>query len=79
MESLPKESRMILALEALKKDPQLSVQKAATLYKILESSLRDRRTGMRPRYEVPANSRKLTDLEEKVLLKSVLNLNIRGF
>jgi hypothetical protein len=27
MESLPKEGRIILALEALKKDPQLSVRK----------------------------------------------------
>ena len=79
MESLPKESRMILALEALKKDPQLSVRKAATLYEIPESSLRDRRTGMRPRCEAPANSRKLTDLEEKVLLERVLDLDTRGF
>ena len=45
MESLPKESRMILALEALKKDPTLSVRKAATTYDIPESSLRDRRAG----------------------------------
>jgi hypothetical protein len=31
MESLPKESRIVLALEALKKDSKLSVRKAATL------------------------------------------------
>ena len=79
MESLPKESRMILALEVLKKDPQLSVRKAATLYEIPESSLRDRRTRMRPRCEAPTNSRKLTDLEEKVLLERVLDLDTRGF
>jgi hypothetical protein len=79
MESLLKESRMIFALEALKKDPKLSIRKTATLYEIPESSLRDRRTGMRPRCEVPANSRKLTDLEVKVLLERVLDLDTRGF
>ena len=79
MESLPKESRMVLALEALKKDPKLSVRKAATLYKIPKSSLRARRAGKQPRHEIPTNLRKLTNLEEKVLLKRVLNLSTQGF
>ena len=79
MEPLPKESRIILALEALKKDPKLSVRKAAALYEIPETSLRHRRAGMQPRHELPANLRKLTDLEEKVLLERVLDLDTRGF
>ncbi len=79
MESLPKESRIILILEALKKDPKLSIRKATTLYEIPESSLRDRRTGKQLQCEIPTNLRKLTDLEEKVLLKRVLDLDIRGF
>jgi hypothetical protein len=79
IESLPKESRIILALEALKNDPKLSVYKATTLYEIPRTSLRHRRAGMLSRRELPANSRKLTDLEEKVLLKRVLDLNARGF
>ena len=79
MESLPKESRIILTLEALKKDPQLSVRKVATLYEIPRSSLRHRYAGKQPRRELPANLRKLTDLEEKVLLERVLDLDTRGF
>ena len=79
MESLPKETRIVLTLEALKKDPKLSVRKAATLYEIPESSLRARRAGKQPRHEIPANLRKLTDLEEKVLLERVLDLDTRGF
>ena len=79
MESLPKDSRIFLALEALKKDPKLSVRKAATIYEIPRSSLRDRRAREQPRRELPANSRKLTDLEEKVLLERVLDLDARGF
>jgi hypothetical protein len=79
MESLPKESRIILALKALNKNLKLSVRKAATIYEIPETSLRDRRAGKQPRREIPANLRKLTDLEEKVLLERVLDLDIRGF
>jgi hypothetical protein len=79
MESLPKESRIILALEALNKNLKLSVRKAATIYEIPETSLRDRRAGKQPRREIPANLRKLTDLEEKVLLERVLDLDTRGF
>ena len=79
MEPLPKESRMVLALEALKKHPELSVRKAATLYEVPESSLRDRRARKQPRREIPANLRKLTNLEEKVLLERVLDLDTRGF
>jgi hypothetical protein len=78
MESLPRESRLVLALEALKKDPKLSVRKAAKIYEVPESSLRDRRAGKQPRRELPANSRKLTELE-KVLLERVLDLDTRGF
>jgi hypothetical protein len=79
MEPLPKESRKILALQALKNDARLSVRKAATIYEIPETSLRHRRAGMQPRRDVPANLRKLTDLEEKVLLERVLDLDARGF
>ena len=79
MESLPNESRMILTLEALKKDPKLSIRQAATIFTIPRSSLQRRRAGQQPRYEIPANLRKLTDLEEKVLLERVLDLDARGF
>ena len=79
IETLPKESRLVLALEALKKDSKLSVRKAATIYKVPETSLRDKRAGKQPRSELPANSRKLTDLEEKVILERVLDLDAQGF
>jgi hypothetical protein len=78
MESLPKESRIILTLEALK-DPKLSIRKATTIYEIPKSSLYNRYARKNLRCELPANSRKLTDLEEKVLLERVLDLDTRGF
>lgn len=52
MESFPREIRLILALEALKKDPELSVRKAATTYEVPESSLRDRRTRKKSRRKI---------------------------
>jgi hypothetical protein len=79
MESLPKESCIILTLKGLQKDAQLSVRKAARIYKIPETSLRHRRAGKQLRYEIATNLQKLTNLEEKVLLKRVLDLNIQGF
>ena len=79
MESLPKESCIILALEALKKDPNLSIRKAATIYEIPRSSLQHRRAGKQPQCNIPANLRKLTELEEKVFVERVLDLDARGF
>ena len=75
METLPKESRLVLALKALKKDSKLSIRKAATICEVPKTSLRDQRARKQPRSELPANSWKLTDLEEKGLLEGVLDLD----
>ena len=64
MDSLPVESRITLALDALKKTPKLSLRDAAQIYHIPPSTLSDRRAGRPARRDIPANSRKLTDLEE---------------
>jgi hypothetical protein len=79
MDSLPKESRIVLTLEALKKDPKLSIRRVATIYEVPRSSLQHQHAGKQPRRETPTNLRNLTNLEEKVLLQRVLDLNIRGF
>lgn len=68
MESSSIESRTILALEALKNDPKLSVRTAAKIYIVPEATLRYRRVRRQSRRDMPANSRKLTDLEESVIL-----------
>ena len=79
METLPKESHLVLALEALKKDSKLSIWKAATIYEIPKTSLHNQCTGKQSQSELPANSQKLTDLEEKVILERVLDLDVQGF
>jgi hypothetical protein len=79
MEPLPKESRINLTLEALKKYSDLSIRKASTIYEVPEASLCHRRARRPLRREIPTNLRKLTNLEEKVLLERVLDLDTRGF
>jgi hypothetical protein len=38
-----------------------------------------RRRGQQSRYDIPANSRKLTDLEEAVIVQYILDLDSKGF
>jgi hypothetical protein len=79
MESSLTESRIILAIEALKKDPTLAVLSAAAIYKVPRTTLRRHYAGKPSRRDVSANSRKLTDLEETVLIQRILDLDLRGF
>ncbi|KFY92311.1 hypothetical protein V500_04219 [Pseudogymnoascus sp. VKM F-4518 (FW-2643)] len=79
METSSIESRIILAIRALKNDPALTVLSAATTYNVPRTTLRRRLAGQGSRRDIPANLRKLTDLEERVLLNRILDLDLRGF
>ena len=79
MESTPYEARIILALEALKSNTKLSFRAAAKLYNIQRTTLQNRHAGKLARRERPANSRKLTDLEEETIVQYILELDTRSF
>ena len=79
MDSLPVESRITLALEALKKTPKLSLRDAAQIYHIPPSTLSNRRASRLIRRDIPANLRKLTDLEEQTIVQYIVELYIRAF
>ena len=79
MENSSIESRIILALEALKKDPKLSIQSLASIYKVSRTTLQHRLTGRQSRRDISANSKKLTPIEETVLLETILDLDTQGF
>ena len=79
MESTYNEDRILLALQALERDPTQSVRAVAKAYNIPRTTLRDRKKGIPFRCEQPANSQKLTKLEESVLVREVLDLYSRGF
>jgi len=62
------EARLLLALQALQDDKNLSLRKAAEIYDVDYTTLFHRRAGWLVRCDIPANLRKLTDLEEKTIV-----------
>jgi hypothetical protein len=79
METASKECRLNIALESLKKDPKLSIRAAAKIYNVDRTTLAQRRVGRLSRRDIQANSRKLTDLEESVIVQHILDLDSKGF
>ena len=73
------ESQIILALQAMKKDPKLSARAAGRIYSVDHVKLSRRKRGIQPRRDILANSRKLTNLEESVLVQFILDLAAKGF
>ena len=73
------EARILLALQALQNNPKLSTRQAATIYKVYYRTLQRRRNGMQARCDSIPNSRKLSDLEEQIIVQFVLDLDSRGF
>jgi hypothetical protein len=79
MRSPSKEARLLLALEAIKQSENLSIRAVAKLYNVPEATIRHRRKGRAARRDVLANSRKLTDLEEKSIVQYITELSTRAF
>ena len=79
MESTSTDARILLAIEAIEQDKELSVRQAATIYKVNRATLQNRMNGRRARQDVRANSMKLTELEEDAVLRYILELDTRGF
>jgi hypothetical protein len=73
------ETQLNLALLAIQKNPQLSVRRAAKIYQVDNRRLGERLRGIPPRRDISANSRKLTDLEEIVLVERILELHSKGY
>jgi hypothetical protein len=79
MESQSKENRINLAVQAIQRDKKLSRRRAAQIYKVPESTLRDRINGKTPKAEVRPKAHRLTITEEEAIVKYVLDLDTRGF
>ncbi len=79
MDVQTKEARIILAIEAIRTSKRLSERSAAKIYKVPESTLRDRMASRTYRPETKANGLKLTELEEEVVCRNILELDARGF
>jgi len=73
------EASIILALQALGRNENLSVRRVVEIYKVCDRTLGRRRAGMPARRDILANSRKLTDLEEKTIVQYITELCARAF
>jgi hypothetical protein len=78
MESSSNESRLLLAIQAIEKNLNLSIRAAAKIYNVPEITLRCRRAGKPSRYNIPANSKKLINLEEEVIIQHIFDLDSQG-
>lgn len=72
------EGRILVAIQAIKKQKKLSIRAAARIYDIPNSTLHHRLKGRENRVDLRANSFKLTEIEEISLEKWVVSMDIRG-
>lgn len=74
-----KESKIILAIEAIRTSKKLSRRKAAKIYRVPFSTLNDRMNGRTSLCESRAIVTNLTILEEEVIVQNILDIDSRGF
>jgi hypothetical protein len=74
-----KEADIQLALTSLNASQIQSTRRAATIFEVPKSTLIDRRAGKPARRDCQPNSKKLTELEEEVIVRYILDLDERGF
>ena len=73
------EADVQLAIAAVSTSQVLALSRAATAYNVVESTLRNRCGGKPARRDCQSNSKKLTQLEEEVIVSYILDLDERGF
>jgi Tc5 transposase DNA-binding domain len=79
MQNTYTEGRIQLAIQALDQKQIQSEKRAAEAYNVSRSTIRRRRAGAQPRRDSQPKSKKLTKLEEKVLVEHVLERDSRGW
>ncbi|KAG6996429.1 hypothetical protein FocnCong_v015407 [Fusarium oxysporum f. sp. conglutinans] len=79
MSQLNKELNILLAIQALQNDLKLSLRRAAKVYKVSLTTLWRRQQGILSQRDTIPKSRKLSDLEEQIIVQFILDLDSRGF
>jgi transposase len=79
MSELSKEARINLAITAIRSTDNLSCRKAARMYNVSKDTLTARMAGRLPPNATELRNRKLTTLEEDVVVQYVLELDSRGY
>ena len=79
MQVQTQEARIILAIKAIRTSKKLSRRKAAEIYKVPESTLRDRINGRTTLPERRLVNTNLNELEEQIIINYILDRDSRGF
>ena len=79
MSVLTKESRIILAIEAIRTTKKMSIRRAAKTYDVPETSIRYRMNGRVAKAETRNGRHPMTLTEEETLVRYILDLDTRGF
>jgi len=74
-----KEANIILAIKAIHRDPGISIQQAAKIYKVSKTTLHTRLRGRAATREKRNARHILTSSKEETLIKHVIDLDSRGF
>lgn len=74
-----KEAQIVLAIQAIKSNPNLSVRKAAEIYGVERTTLKRRINGNTPRQEYRPTNYKLSLAEEETIVQYILELDSKGF
>ncbi|CDM36134.1 Probable transposable element [Penicillium roqueforti FM164] len=77
-DSIEQEGRILLAIQAFKKQEFTNISIAARTFNVPRSTLRRRLDGIQCRATSRANSTKLTTIEEESLQKWILSMDSRG-
>ena len=75
---MEREGRILLAIQAIKRQEISALREAARRFDVPESTLRTRLRGTTFRAETRANNYKLSETEEESLEKWILSMDLRG-
>lgn len=70
---------MVLALEAIRWNPSLSMRRVADIYKVSATTLSRRLSGTPSRRDSPPDSKNSTKLEEEAIVDYILDLDARSY
>jgi hypothetical protein len=73
------EARILLALHAYQNNPKLGLKRAAKTYKVGYGTPWRRHKGIQSRRDTITKSRRLSNLEEQIIVQFILDLDTRGF
>lgn len=77
-DSIEQEGRLLLAIQAIKKEEISTIRDAARRFNVPRSTLADRINGHQNRSERRANNHKLTQINEDSLKQWILSMDERG-